>query len=90
MDAVELLRKMDGACKVKCYCWLTLDDDAILVLRWSGDIKVDKDGDKKEWRMEVRITPYQLRQPNYLDMRLIDAERRIALLHKGIAEGVEG
>lgn len=90
MDAVELLKRMRELCKIKCWCSLSTDSADNLLLMWRGDIKTNKDGDKKDWYMDVTVDSWQLRRnPRHLDMCLDDAERRIALLLKGIAEGVE-
>ena len=40
MDAVELLKRMKAACKTECFCYLRLDSDGYLVLRWMGELKV--------------------------------------------------
>ena len=87
MDAVELLERMEAACKTKCFCCLRLDSDNHLALRWMGELKVNKHGDKKEWGVEVRISPSQLRKPHHLDHSLEDAKRRMTLLFEDMAGG---
>ena len=87
MNAVELLRKMREACKVKCWCDLSIDSEDTLLLRWRGEIKINKAGDKKAWYLDVTIPQRQLRRPHHLDQSLGDAERSIARLFEQMAGG---
>ena len=85
MDAIELLERMRETCKTKCFCELSLDDDDNLVLRWSGTLKIDKHGDKKNWGLVVRVPLSHLCSPHYLDRSLFDAEIKIARLFTELA-----
>ena len=89
MDAVELLRKMNAACSVKCHCGIEFDLSESLILRWSGRVKINKNGDEKAWSQSVAITPFQLRQPsclNYLEIILRDSGETINRLLADIAD----
>ena len=55
--AFDLLKRMEKASPVKCYCWIELKDGNIS-MRWSGTIRRGKHNEKEPFGMERILTRF--------------------------------